>query len=332
MVYNNNQYNAQNSSVMARISKEMCFMTWPTVAGFSFNCKRWGEILVDHLKPIKFDDHAYDRLVMPNEKKQLVQALVDQHHRLKKKKKPVFADLISGKGGGCIFLLHGPPGTGKTLTAEAIAEYLHLPLYAVSVGELGTSTKDLEAKLQEILEVASIWNAVILIDEADIFLERRSDNDIIRNAMVGIFLRLLEYHQGVLFLTTNRVKCFDEAFHSRISVALKYDDLDSTAREQVWRNFFEASGINEIDPTTMSHHVLNGRQIRTVIQLSKALASREGVSVNISHIQRTVHVATQFQNNLTWSGFVINDQEKDEQNQSEFKIKKKNRAAEEQPK
>jgi len=297
-------------------------MAWPTVAGFSFACKRWGEILVDRVKLIKFDDNAYDRLVMPSEKKQLVQALVDQHHRMKKKKKGNFADIITGKGGGCIFLLHGPPGTGKTLTAEAIAEYLHLPLYSVSVGELGTSTKDLEGKLAEILEVVSIWNAVILIDEADIFLERRSDNDIIRNAMVGIFLRLLEYHQGVLFLTTNRVKCFDEAFHSRISVALKYDDLDSTAREQIWRNFFEASGITGIDPVALAHHALNGRQIRNVIQLSKALASREAVPVNDTHIQRTVHVATQFQNNLTWSGFVINEDE-------EIKIKKKNRNAEE---
>jgi len=51
--------------------------------------------------------------------------------------------------------------------------------------------------------------------------------------MVGIFLRLLEYHQGVLFLTTNRVKSFDSAFHSRISVALKYPDLDVAQRQQV---------------------------------------------------------------------------------------------------
>ena len=42
---------------------------------------------------------------------------------------------------------------------------------------------------------AKTYPPPVLIDEADIFLERRSDNDIVRNAMVGIFLRLLEYHQ-----------------------------------------------------------------------------------------------------------------------------------------
>jgi SpoVK/Ycf46/Vps4 family AAA+-type ATPase len=55
----------------------------------------------------------------------------------------------------------------------------------------------------------------MLIDEADIFLEKRSTEDIERNAVVGTFLRLLEYYDGVLFLTTNRVHNFDEAFYSR---------------------------------------------------------------------------------------------------------------------
>ncbi len=63
------------------------------------------------------------------------------------------------------------------------------------MGELGTTTEALEHGLRDILEVASAWNAVILIDEADVFLEQRRDSDIQRNAMVGVFLRLLEYHQ-----------------------------------------------------------------------------------------------------------------------------------------
>ena len=90
------------------------------------------------------------------------------------------------------------------------------------MGELGTDPRQLESSLREILDVATAWDAVIGLDEADVFLEARDEHDIVRNAMVGVFLRLLEYHQGVLFLTTNRVKNIDSAFYSRISVALQY--------------------------------------------------------------------------------------------------------------
>jgi SpoVK/Ycf46/Vps4 family AAA+-type ATPase len=160
----------------------LTLLAWPTVGGFSFTIKKWGEIALENVSDIVFDDNTFSRLVLNPEKKELIRALVVHTEN-------AFADIISGKGAGCIFLLHGKPGCGKTLTAEAIAEMLHRPLYSVSVGELGTKTETLETKLRDILEVASVWNAVILIDEADIFLEKRADSDIERNAMVGIFLR-----------------------------------------------------------------------------------------------------------------------------------------------
>jgi len=77
------------------------------------------------------------------------------------------------------------------------------------------------------------------LDEADVFLEKRTINDINRCALVGIFLRLLEYHDGIIFLTTNRVECFDPAFKSRISMALHYEDLTSDARATIWKQLSE---------------------------------------------------------------------------------------------
>jgi len=257
------------------------------VLGFSFSAKKGGEINISALGDIVFDDRAFERLVLPTEKKILIKALVENCDN-------TFGDIITGKGGGCIFLLHGSPGVGKTLTAESIAELLHRPLYSVSVGELGTDTVELEKRLREILEVSSSWNAVILLDEADIFLEKRTENDITRNAMVGIFLRLLEYHQGVLFLTTNRVKCFDKAFHSRISIALRYDDLDRSAREQIWKNMLDAAGVTGMNAAELSKHDLNGRQIRTITRLACSLAKSEGITVNPTHLERTIGIANQF--------------------------------------
>jgi len=276
-----------NDSILPQIPDELLHLTYPTLGGFSFTAKKWGELDLNKLEEIVYDDDAFDRLVLSNEKKKLIRSLVENTQTS-------FSDIISGKGGGCIFLLHGSPGVGKTLTAEAIAELLHRPLYSVSVGELGTNTDELEKKLREILELASTWNAVILIDEADIFLERRSENDIVRNAMVGIFLRLLEYHQGVLFLTTNRVRCFDEAFHSRISVALKYEDLDREAREKIWTNLLSAAKISGLNAKGLSEFNINGRQIRTTIRLAQSLANSEGVTVTSDHVMATITVAQQF--------------------------------------
>lgn len=76
----------------------------------------------------------------------------------------------------------------------------------VSAGDLGTDSRYLEAELQKILDICHAWGAILLLDEADVFLEKRNMHDIHRNALVSIFLRQLEYFQGILFLTTNRVQ------------------------------------------------------------------------------------------------------------------------------
>lgn len=76
----------------------------------------------------------------------------------------------------------------------------------VSAGELGTDSRFLESELQKILDICHAWGAILLLDEADVFLEKRNMHDLHRNALVSIFLRQLEYFQGILFLTTNRVE------------------------------------------------------------------------------------------------------------------------------
>jgi SpoVK/Ycf46/Vps4 family AAA+-type ATPase len=70
---------------------------------------------VDDIKPVNWNDDAYEHLVYSEEQKDLVLSLVDNHKRLMKG----VDDVIVGKGQGLIVLLSGPPGTGKTLTAEA---------------------------------------------------------------------------------------------------------------------------------------------------------------------------------------------------------------------
>jgi len=260
---------------LEEVPGDYLFTTPGYVKGFSMSKKKWGTFRYSGLSPIAFRDDAYDLLVLDPDVKAEVRSLVEQSEDM-------FSDIISGKGGGAIFLLHGTPGLGKTLTAESVAEILHRPLYSISVGELGVTPKEVEETLQEVLEMVTAWNAVLLLDEADIFLEARSKDDIVRNAMVGVFLCLLEYHNGVLFLTTNRVADFDTAVLSRISVILKYPDFTDDIRHTVWTNILSAAGLDGIKvdlPYMAKTYPVNGRQIKNAIRISLSLAASMGVPV-----------------------------------------------------
>lgn len=123
---------------------------WSALVGFSFTTKAWGHVLVEGLSQIDFFDPAFDRLVLSEERKQIISAVVRQSSIIPQKE-----DLIRSKQGGLIFLLHGPPGVGKTLTAEAVAEVLHRPLYYVTMGELGVNPEDLEERLSDVLDLCA---------------------------------------------------------------------------------------------------------------------------------------------------------------------------------
>jgi hypothetical protein len=63
----------------------------------------------------------------------------------------------------------------------------------VCAGDLGNDAEHLKHRLSEITSLAHKWKAVILLDEADMYLEQRSFQNIRRNGLVSIFLRHLEY-------------------------------------------------------------------------------------------------------------------------------------------
>ena len=196
-------------------------------------------------------------------------------------------DLIRGKGKGLVILLHGVPGVGKTSTAESVAAFARKPLLPITCGDIGQTARDVDANLRTFFHAARRWGCILLIDEADIFLEKRdrSGSSIERNALVSVFLRCLEYYSGILFLTTNRVGTFDEAFISRIHMSLYYGDLDQDHTQRIWlmhidrlkrpgRNLYVHE--DEIRAFAKEHwrdgHRWNGRQIRNAFHTALALA------------------------------------------------------------
>ncbi|KUI72973.1 ATPase family AAA domain-containing protein 3B [Cytospora mali] len=203
------------------------------IQGFNLKTKKWLDLRVDLMDDVVWNKEAFESLVLPRETKSLIRALISNQLEAEKA-----TDLLSGKGNGLILLLHGGPATGKTLTAESVAEISEKPLYPVTCGDIGTEPEAVERYLESVLTIGKTWGCVVLLDEADVFLVQRSLEDLRRNALVSVFLRVLEYYDGILILTSNRLGTFDEAFKSRIQLALHYESLSHYQRTEIWGNFF----------------------------------------------------------------------------------------------
>lgn len=179
------------------------------------------DLQVDNISKVKWDKKSFDHLAIAEEKKKMIKALV-----LNKIARDKTTDVVPGKGNGLVVLLHGGPGTSKTLPAESVADLVEKPLYRVTCGDIGTDPRKVEEYLENVFFLGKTWDCVVLLDEADVFLEQRSLSDLAGNAVVSVFLRMLEYYDEILILTSNRVGTFDEAVKSRIQLALHYDSLN----------------------------------------------------------------------------------------------------------
>ncbi|KAI8294412.1 ATP-dependent zinc metalloprotease FtsH [Colletotrichum sp. SAR 10_98] len=272
------------------LTDEQLMTCSPVAFGFCFGNKKWGGFATSRLSDINWDDQAFKDLVLDTPTKTLVRSMVKQHSS----QDDGFDDIISGKGKGIVCLFSGPPGSGKTLTAEAVAEITKRPLYSVSAGDLGIDPITVDKRLSEILEQSHKWNAVLLIDEADVFLQQREAYDIQRNALVSIFLRQLEYYQGILILTTNRITDFDTAFESRVHISHEYPELDEAARKQIWSMFLRrlkdmykgaTVGVTEEDISWLSKLEVNGRKIKNILNSARIVAKDKGEVFSISHIK-----------------------------------------------
>ncbi|KAH7126025.1 ATPase [Dactylonectria macrodidyma] len=296
----------------------MCLPT--TMYGFHMLKKTWLTLSVGYFQDVIWNKEAFDLLVIDDITKELVEAVVTNHVHAEKN-----ADVIHGKGNGLLILLHGGPGTGKTLTAESVAEIAKKPLYRVTCGDIGTKAEAVEEYLQVVFLLGKKWGCIVLLDEADVFLEQRSLHSLDRNALVSVFLRALEYYDGILILTSNRVGTFDEAFMSRIQLNLRYKNLVQDQRRQIWENFINrlekpepeqnaetdtgclvADGPQPntnlgVDTQSMRDQLdklaeppLNGREIRNLISTARQLAMFRKKKMGYEHLKAVMMEGDKF--------------------------------------
>ncbi|KAF5976068.1 Fidgetin 1 [Fusarium coicis] len=266
------------------LTDDMCLVATPWLKGFDLKTKDWAQFYIDDLTPVVWNDAAFNHLVLPGTEKQLAWEFVEN-----KTLANSFDDFIQDKGRGIIILMFGPPGVGKTYTAEAVAEKARVPLYSMSAGDLGTVPKEVELALDRALTLCGLWNAMLLLDEADVFLGARTDSDLARNELVAVFLTKLEYYTGVCFLTTNRTASIDTAFQSRVDLFLPYKDLTFEARKKVWQNFINRARGTQVEIPTedmnkLAEMKLNGREIKNLIKSAHLLGLKNGGAIQVDRL------------------------------------------------
>ncbi|KAH8805260.1 P-loop containing nucleoside triphosphate hydrolase protein [Xylogone sp. PMI_703] len=294
----------------------------PLLAGFALKTKEWISFPVDSLFPISRREEPFKNLVIPSKGLDFIKSLALQSSS----PQPQWsADFVHGKGAGHIVLLHGPPGVGKTYTVECIAEHIARPLINLTIADIGTEETSIESQLDKFFAYAERWKAILLIDEADIFLERRKAADIARNGIVSVFLRKTEYFSGMLFLTTNRVGLVDDAFISRAHIVIEYEALSDESRKSIWETFFaklrkETKGKIVVSNKAKNYIFQNddiknlkwnGREIRNALQTAITLAQYdahedrgtdynpdEPISITEDHFNRVADMSKSFKDFL----------------------------------
>lgn len=313
----------------------------PRVLGYHLESKTWLELNVgkrlddgdDNDKTVKKGElylsdmvhpirtKAFDKLQLAKTQKTLIKDLV-QSHASGTNPKRLMDNIMEGKGRGLVILLHGPPGVGKTLTAGAFSVSFHLsltkcqsfnlitesvaqlagkPLFSVGVSDIGLNPEDVERNFEALFELAANWRAVLLFDEADVFLESRSSHtsDLSRNALVSVLLRVLEYYDGILILTTNRIREFDIAVQSRVNLGIKYEDLDRDQKQSIFDQFLDQlpdenvegrerirDWFREDEEAREWVKALNGRQIRNILFSAASLAVKDGGVLKLDLVKR----------------------------------------------
>jgi len=149
--------------------------------------------------------------------------------------------------------------------------------------------------------MATEWNAVILLDEADVFMDERSPADIACNELVSIFLCELEYYQGIIFLTTNPYSTIDAAFRSRVNIHLLFTPLAFSSCLVLWRKFLSRLPASAAVPNPLSHlqekelevltkWELNGREIKNAIKTVRTWCACKGYEMSLLRLESGIKV------------------------------------------
>ncbi len=234
------------------------------------------------LERYQYDQSLAEKLVLPKSHRHLLDILTTDLSTFT-------GDIIEGKSAGNVVLAKGAPGVGKTLTAEVYSEIMQRPLYSIHSGSLGVSAESVRENLEVVFDRAKRWNAVLLLDEADVFVNERG-LDISQNAIVAEFLRTMEYFDGLMFMTTNRAANVDDAVLSRCAAIIAYEVPGKADQIKIWhvlaKQFDQDLDETLADDLSVGFSRIAPRDIKMMLRLALRVAKHEDVPLSVDVFQR----------------------------------------------
>jgi len=192
-------------------------------------------------------------------------------------------------------LFSGPSGTGKTFAARHLAGQLALDVYRVNLaGVVNKYIGETEKNLDTMLSAAEELGFVLLLDEGDSLMARRTDvsdaNDRYANLETNFLLQRLEAFTGIVIITSNAAGRIDPAFRRRIDVTVDFLPPGPEARQRIWLAHLPAD--HRVSPDLLAdvsrRCVLSGGLIRNASVHACLLAMDADSTVGDRHLLAAV--------------------------------------------
>ncbi len=186
------------------------------------------------------------------------------------------------RGRGVKALFTGPSGTGKTLAARQLAYQLGKDIFRIDLAAtVNKYIGETEKALERALGAAEALDIVLLLDEGDALMARRTDvsnaNDRYANLETNFLLQRIESFEGIILVTSNDADRIDGAFSRRMDTILAFHPPDEVRRLEILE---QQLGRHRVSPALL-HDIacrcsLNGGQLRNIALHSRLLALEAG--------------------------------------------------------
>lgn len=197
-------------------------------------------------------------------------------------------------GRGVRALFTGPSGTGKTLAGRHIAAALGKQLYRVDLAAaVSKYIGETEKNLDRALGAAEELNIVLLLDEGDALMARRtavgSSNDRYANLETNFLLQRIEAFEGIIIVTSNDADRIDPAFARRMDAVIAFRMPDEVRRHRI---LAQQLGEHEVSDRLLQEVAcrcaLSGGQLHNLALHARLLAIEARTRVTDEHLRRAV--------------------------------------------